>query len=168
MMHGMKDVQHTKIIQLHIFCQVDPESSGRNAKAMLVDECFWAIMSLTAGRQKCSIRTCFKVTLSLFCFSLYGPAKYQLKNGILIWWCPSHGKPKLDIAFNYVVSIDSTLFIVASHQYHIFLGLHCFADSLHTAHWKFSVILQTQSAWCKFLILCAQFMEGPTSLSLSI
>lgn len=39
-MHGMKGVQYTKIIQLHIFCQVDPESSGRNAKAMLVDECF--------------------------------------------------------------------------------------------------------------------------------
>lgn len=40
LMHGMKDVQYAKIIQLHIFCQVDPESSGRNARVMLVDECF--------------------------------------------------------------------------------------------------------------------------------
>lgn len=72
--HGIRDVEYTKIIQLLIFCQADPEISGNNARVMLVDECFWAILSLTAGKQKCCwIRMSFyKTTLSLFCFSSYG------------------------------------------------------------------------------------------------
>lgn len=38
--HGIREVEYTKIIQLHVFFQVNPESSGRNAKVMLVDEYF--------------------------------------------------------------------------------------------------------------------------------
>lgn len=67
--HGIRDVEYTKIIQLHIFCQADPESSGRNAKVKLVDECFWAILSLTAGKQKCCWIRIFFIRPPSLCFA---------------------------------------------------------------------------------------------------
>lgn len=67
-------------------------------------------MSLTAERQKCSIRTFFKITLSLFHFSLYSHAKYQLKIVYLFDDALLIENNKLDIAFSYAISMDFTLF----------------------------------------------------------
>lgn len=113
--HGIREVEYTKIIQLHVFFQVNPESSGRNAKVMLVDEYFWAILSLTAGKQKCCWTGIFfyQATLSLFSFSL---CEVMVNTRSKVLRITFHSallmeNHVLGEAFSYAVCIDCSLFM---------------------------------------------------------